>query len=153
IAWCQEYDGGRSWYTGMGHTPESYSDPLFLQHLLGGIEFAAGEIKVDCGVTLDSNFQKVILDSSPSNPMELAVAPDGRVFYVQRSGKLKIFKPQSSSVVVAGQLSIFYQLEDGLLGVALDPGFATNNWIYLYYSPSGSIPMQHLSRFTMIGDT
>ena len=37
IAWCQEFDGGRMFYTGMGHTIESYSDPKFKQHLLGGI--------------------------------------------------------------------------------------------------------------------
>ena len=42
IAWCQFYDGGRAWYTALGHTRESYSEPLFLEHLLGGIQFAAG---------------------------------------------------------------------------------------------------------------
>lgn len=43
IAWCHGYDGGRAWYTGMGHTSESYQDPLFLEHLLGGIESAMGK--------------------------------------------------------------------------------------------------------------
>jgi cytochrome c len=42
IVWCQAIDGGRSWYTAMGHTTESYSEPLFRLHLLGGIESAAG---------------------------------------------------------------------------------------------------------------
>jgi uncharacterized protein len=42
MAWYHEYDGGKSFYTALGHTPESYSDPLFLQHLLGGIKYAAG---------------------------------------------------------------------------------------------------------------
>ena len=42
IAWCQNIDGGRSWYTAMGHTKESYAEPLFRVHLLGGIESAAG---------------------------------------------------------------------------------------------------------------
>jgi len=42
ISWCQEVDGGRSWYTAMGHTAESYTEPLFRLHLLGGIESAAG---------------------------------------------------------------------------------------------------------------
>ena len=42
IAWCHEVDGGRSWYTGMGHTKESYAEPLFRLHLLAGIESAAG---------------------------------------------------------------------------------------------------------------
>jgi type 1 glutamine amidotransferase len=42
IAWCQTIEGGRSWYTAMGHTSESYAEPLFRRHLLGGIESAAG---------------------------------------------------------------------------------------------------------------
>jgi type 1 glutamine amidotransferase len=42
IAWCQEINGGRSWYTAMGHTAESYAEPFYRQHLLGGIESAAG---------------------------------------------------------------------------------------------------------------
>jgi type 1 glutamine amidotransferase len=42
IAWYQEYAGGRAWYTAGGHTRESYAEPLFLEHLLGGIEYAAG---------------------------------------------------------------------------------------------------------------
>jgi type 1 glutamine amidotransferase len=41
MAWCHEYEGGRSWYTALGHTPETYRDPLFLQHLWGGIAWAA----------------------------------------------------------------------------------------------------------------
>lgn len=40
IAWYHEFDGGRSFYTGLGHTIESFSEPLFLKHLLGGIQYA-----------------------------------------------------------------------------------------------------------------
>ena len=42
IAWSHEYQGGRAWFTGGGHTDESYSEPLFRKHLLGGIRYAAG---------------------------------------------------------------------------------------------------------------
>ncbi|GAC1460927.1 MAG: hypothetical protein PVSMB2_22140 [Ktedonobacteraceae bacterium] len=42
IAWYHAFDGGRSWYTAMGHTSESYKEPLFLAHLWGGILYAAG---------------------------------------------------------------------------------------------------------------
>jgi uncharacterized protein len=42
IAWYHDFDGGRAFYTALGHTPESFVEPLFLQHLLGGIEYAAG---------------------------------------------------------------------------------------------------------------
>ncbi|KIF71185.1 glycosyl hydrolase [Streptomyces sp. AcH 505] len=48
IAWCQSYEGGRSFYTGLGHTKESYADPDFRQHLLGGLRYAAGQVKADC---------------------------------------------------------------------------------------------------------
>jgi type 1 glutamine amidotransferase len=48
IAWCHNYDGGRAWYTGMGHTKEAYSDPLFLKHLLGGIQMTAGAASFPC---------------------------------------------------------------------------------------------------------
>lgn len=48
IAWCQEYRGGRAFYTGAGHTKESYAEPAFRQHLLGGIRYAAGDAQADC---------------------------------------------------------------------------------------------------------
>jgi type 1 glutamine amidotransferase len=43
VAWYHEFDGGRSFYTALGHTDESFSDPVYLQHLLGGIEYAMGK--------------------------------------------------------------------------------------------------------------
>ncbi|MDB5032281.1 ThuA domain-containing protein [Mucilaginibacter sp.] len=46
LAWYHDFDGGRSFYTELGHTDETYSDPLFLQHLLGGIEYAMGRKKM-----------------------------------------------------------------------------------------------------------
>lgn len=42
IAWCHEFDGGRSWYTAGGHTKESYSEALFLRHILEGIRWSSG---------------------------------------------------------------------------------------------------------------
>ncbi|MDI3101764.1 ThuA domain-containing protein [Streptomyces rochei] len=48
IAWCKDYEGGRAFYTGGGHTDESYTDPAFRRHLLGGIRWAAGMTNADC---------------------------------------------------------------------------------------------------------
>jgi type 1 glutamine amidotransferase len=42
VAWCRKMGKGRIWYTALGHTEASFSEPLFLKHLLGGIELAAG---------------------------------------------------------------------------------------------------------------
>ncbi|MFV6026816.1 ThuA domain-containing protein [Streptomyces sp. NPDC056264] len=48
IAWCKDYQGGRAFYTGGGHTDESYAEPAFRRHLLGGIRWAAGMTEADC---------------------------------------------------------------------------------------------------------
>ena len=50
IAWCHPFKAGRSWYTAGGHTSESYSEPLFRRHLLGGILWAAGRARGNCRV-------------------------------------------------------------------------------------------------------
>jgi type 1 glutamine amidotransferase len=42
IAWYHEFDGGRAWYTALGHPIDVYADPLFTRHLLGGLRWAAG---------------------------------------------------------------------------------------------------------------
>ncbi|WP_162053453.1 ThuA domain-containing protein [Pontibacter pamirensis] len=43
IVWYHEFDGGRAFYTGLGHTKESYTNPVFLQHIWGGINYAMGK--------------------------------------------------------------------------------------------------------------
>ncbi|MGW2594447.1 ThuA domain-containing protein [Streptomyces sp. NPDC001515] len=48
ITWCQTYQGGRSFYTGLGHTKESYAEADFRGLLLGGLRYAAGQVKADC---------------------------------------------------------------------------------------------------------
>ncbi|MFG3496867.1 ThuA domain-containing protein [Streptomyces sp. NPDC047928] len=48
IAWCQTYRGGRAFYTGGGHTAQSYAEPAFRQHLLGGLRYATGQVTADC---------------------------------------------------------------------------------------------------------
>ena len=43
IAWYHDYDGGRAFYTGLGHRDENYSDTLFMSHVLGGLKYAIGD--------------------------------------------------------------------------------------------------------------
>ncbi len=69
IMWCHDQGGGRSWYTGGGHTVESYGDPDFLAHLAGGIRYAAGLEQADCTPDTgpaeppaDTDFDQVTLD-------------------------------------------------------------------------------------------
>jgi cytochrome c len=151
-AWCHAFDGGRAFYTGGGHTDASYADPAFRQHLLGGILWAAGLDDSAAAATIWDNYDKVVLDDDVSDPMELAVAPDGRVIFVERGGAIKVYRPDLGKSVIAGFINVFSEIEDGLLGVALDPDFKDNGWLYIMYSPVGDVPVQHVSRLRMLGD-
>ncbi|MEM6320349.1 MAG: ThuA domain-containing protein, partial [Bacteroidota bacterium] len=153
IAWYHEFDGGRSWYTGLGHTPETFTDPLFLEHLWGGINYAASEGKpVDYANAMvapeENRFIKEVLDQNLFEPMELAMQPNGNILFIERRGKIKEYEPAKQATRVVHTMEVYHEQEDGLLGLALDPNFATNNWLYLYYSPKGEEAKQHVSRFT-----
>jgi cytochrome c len=141
IAWCQNYEGGRSWYTGGGHTKEAYAEPAFRRHLLGGIRWAAHDVAGDCRASVDSGFQKVTLNDRPGEPMGLAVLPDGRVLHSARSGQLRIHDPETGLNTIAAELELYTHDEEGLQSVAIDPDFERNKWVYLYYSPPLDTPV------------
>jgi cytochrome c len=156
IAWCQVYDGGRSWYTGGGHTDESFAEPEFLQHLLGGLQTAAGVVDSDCNATQSASYQMVALDENTSNPMLMDIAPDGSVFYAERDGRVQVISPETARTTTAATLPVTQANEDGLLGIVLDPDFADNGWVYLYWSPQdvgADGPHNRVSRFTFDAQT
>ncbi len=110
---------------------------------------------------VDLRFEKVVLDAATSDPMELAVAPDGRVIFIERPGVMKIWNPATRTTSVAGRFPVFYHRngekgvswEDGLIGLTLDPGFAAKHWVYLYHSPTNvQVSENRVSRFTLEGD-
>lgn len=98
-------------------------------------------------------FKKVVLAENLADPFELDIAPDGRVFFIEKSGNLKAYSPVSKEVKTVTTLPVFSGLDDGLIGLALAPNFEQTNWIYLLYSPAGNDPMQQLSRFTIKNDS
>ncbi len=100
----------------------------------------------------DGRYKVEILATGMPQPMELELAPDGRIFFIEIAGKLRIWKPDPKAIVEAGTVETTTANENGLLGFALDPQFPDNHWIYLYYSPK-DVEGQRLSRFVMSGDT
>jgi cytochrome c len=96
-----------------------------------------------------TRFQKIELASDLNEPMELQVLPDGNVLFIERHGTVKLYSSKESKVRVLAKLPVFHDLEDGLLGLALDPDFATNQFIYLFYSPAGEKAVQRVSRFVL----
>lgn len=100
----------------------------------------------------DSRFTKVALVEKLDEPMELEVLSDGRVIFIERKGKVKMYEPSNGGTKEIGYLNVYFDGEDGLLGLAKDPGFDKNNWIYLYYAPVGPVSINRLSRFTLVDD-
>jgi cytochrome c len=92
------------------------------------------------------------------DPMELAVAPGGNLIVIEREGRVLQVHPATGGVFEMGQVPVTalrasdsksaWAREDGLLGLALDPGFATNQRLYLYYSHPEKM-LNRLSRFTL----
>src|SRR5262245_55939499 len=89
----------------------------------------------------DSSFQKVVIDATPGEPMDLAVLPDGRVLHTERSGEVWLHDPDTGLKTLAAKLDVYQHDEEGLQSIALDPNFDDNGWIYLYYSPPLDTPV------------
>ncbi|OXM73007.1 MULTISPECIES: ThuA domain-containing protein [Amycolatopsis] len=94
VSWCRDYSGGRSFYTGMGRTVESYTtDQLFRGHLLGAIRWTTGMVRGDCKATIASNYtvERLTKQNAPGQldqigePHGLTIAPDGKVFYIGKA--------------------------------------------------------------------
>ncbi|MDQ7904921.1 PQQ-dependent sugar dehydrogenase [Phytohabitans sp. ZYX-F-186] len=89
----------------------------------------------------DSSFQKVTLNDFPGEPVSLAVLPDNRVLHTARTGEVRIHDPKTGLNVLAADVPVYEHDEEGLQGIAIDPDFARNKWVYLYYSPPLDTPV------------
>ncbi len=156
MSWYHEYDGGRAFYTNFGHTEETFSDPEYLSHLWGGITYAmdGGRLNYKNAKSLrvpeENRFAQEILANNLNEPMELAILGHKKVLFIERRGALKLYDQEYDSVKTCAILPVHTRHEDGLLGLALDPNFEENRWIYLFYSPIGDEPVQHVSRFIFL---
>ena len=168
MSWYHDYDGGRAFYTEMGHTDESYSEPLYLQHLLGGIEYAIGDNK-------ELDYSKVTAQMPPDEdrftktslvkgvffePTEMTILPNLDIIVLQRRGEILKYDHITKQVKQVGFLNVYWKTEhtpgvnseEGLLGISKDPHFDKNHWVYIYYSPKDT-SVNRLSRFTFENDT
>ncbi len=93
-------------------------------------------------------FAKVILDQGLYEPMELDLLDDGRILFVERRGAVKIYDPQTAQTETIAELDVAINFEEGLLGVALDPDYADNHWVYFTYSASDAAVIR-VARFAL----
>jgi putative heme-binding domain-containing protein len=82
----------------------------------------------------------------------MAIAPDGRVFVCEQTGALRIIKDGRLRPEPFLTLSVDRHWERGLIGVALDPSFASNGFVYVTYVAAEPYPHHRISRFTARGD-
>lgn len=93
VSWCRDYDGGRSFYTGMGGTAASYAEEGFRAHLLGALQWTTGMVRGDCQATIGANYTTERLTAPNARgqldqigePHGLTIAEDGTAFYVGKA--------------------------------------------------------------------
>lgn len=147
-----KYDGGRV-AIGEKNWQDSYADALSFSQ--GNNTFNLSTIRSP-EAPKENRFTKVVLDDLDVNePMELTVLPDGRVLFIERRGKMKLYLPEEERTKTIANFDVCLEgnYEDGLLGLAADPNFANNGYIYLYYSPPCDTLAQYLSQFYLKGDS
>src|SRR5918992_3843901 len=148
VSWCKDYRGGRSFYTALGNTTAAF-DGDFREHLGGAIKWAAGRSDPeysDCGATVLANFEQTKISAPPNlnEPIGFDQLPDGRIIQTARTGTVRLHDPATGTTRILADFAdpslpltqrIYTHSEDGLYGPAIDRNFATNKWVYLFYSP------------------
>lgn len=112
-----------------------------------------GECFVTQAATLPTGFSESQVASGLAAPTAMAFAPDGRLFVCEQTGRLRVIKNGSLLITPFVQLTVDSAGERGLLGVAFDPNFATNQFVYVYYTATTPSVHNRVSRFTANGDT
>jgi glucose/arabinose dehydrogenase len=144
---------------------------MTVRHLLrasSAIALAAAVVSVfaaaPAAAAVPDGFRDLLIASPASNPLSqpTAIAPlgDGRALVLEKAGAVRVLQADGTLAAAdALQLSVCTASEQGLLGAVPDPGFATNGFVYLYYSrnagncASSSGRFNRVSRLTMTGDT
>ena len=94
-----------------------------------------------------SRFSFTTLASGLDEPMEMAILPDYSIVIVERKGAVRYYDNDTKTLSTIAHLNVFSGIEDGLLGVAADPKFNENHWLYLYYGVGGNRNVSELARY------
>lgn len=98
-------------------------------------------------------FNETLVASGLSRPTKLTVAPDGRVFVSLQDGQVRVIKDGKLLNDPFVSIPVVVERERGLQGLAFDPDFATNKYVYVYHSTAeGDRPHNRITRFTANGD-
>jgi len=104
------------------------------------------------GTTVPTGFTDTLVASGLNNPTAMALAPDGRIFVCQQGGALRVIKNGALLPTPFLTVTVDSAGERGLLGIAFDPNFVSNQLVYIYYSATTPTIHNRISRFTASGD-
>jgi cytochrome c len=124
-----------------------------LQYLIGDNEWPDYQLSATPAPPDTSRFTYTILDQGLDEPMELCMLPDGNVLFIERKGTVKIYNTGLRKTSTIAHFNVFSGIEDGLLGVAADPGFTNNHRLYFYYAPAGEKWFNKLVSIELHGNT
>jgi glucose/arabinose dehydrogenase len=96
-----------------------------------------------------AGFTETVLAGSLTSPTTLDIAPDGRIWVAYQDGRIEVIEEGTPGTILAYQLDCDGSAEHGLQGIELDPDFATNGYIYVYYTANSPSPHNRLSRLTI----
>src|SRR6185369_9557223 len=102
--------------------------------------------------TVPTGFTDSVVASGLSNPTAMAFAPDGRIFVCQQGGALRVIKNGALLATPFVTLTVNSSGERGLLGVAFDPNFTSNQLVYVYYTATTPTIHNRISTFVASGD-
>jgi len=102
--------------------------------------------------TVPTGFTDSVVASGLSNPTAMAFAPDGRIFVCQQGGALRVIKNGALLATPFLTVTVNSSGERGLLGVAFDPNFASNQLVYVYYTATTPTIHNRISTFVASGD-
>ena len=102
--------------------------------------------------TVATGFSETLVASGLSSPTAMQFAPDGRLFVAEQGGRLRVIKAGVLLPTPFLTVTVSSVGERGLLGVAFDPEFATNQFVYVYYTATTPTIHNRISRFTANGD-
>jgi putative heme-binding domain-containing protein len=104
-------------------------------------------------VALPPGFERSRVAAGFTGATAMEVAPDGRVFVCEQTGALRVVKGDALLIEPFAKFAVDSTWERGLLGVALDPGFARNGYVYVCYVAPTPFPHHRISRLIALGDT
>jgi glucose/arabinose dehydrogenase len=104
------------------------------------------------GATIPSGFTETQVAAGLASPTAMQFAPDGRLFVCEQAGRLRVVKNGSLLSTPFLTVTVSSSGERGLLGVAFDPAFASNHFVYVYYTATSPAVHNRISRFTANGD-